>query len=213
MAITVLIADDHPMIIQGVKNSLQNTTAIDIIETVTNGEEVLNFLSRATADVILLDIDMPILNGLDCAKKVLKKHPNQKIIMFSMHQDFYVIKKAMEIGVHGYLLKTVDSSELIFALEKVNDGENYFNSDVTKALLAKNNKTTPLKNSLLVEELTKREKEIIRLISDGLSNAEISEKLFISPKTVDSHRTNIMRKLDIHNAVGLVRFAFQNGLS
>ena len=135
--------------------------------------------------------------------------------MLSMHQDSYTIKKMIDLGVQSYLLKTVASRELCFALQKVYEGENYFNADVTKAILdnkPSQNFTITTTVSPLVNELTKREKEIIIQICKGLSNIEIGEKLFISPKTVDVHRTNIMRKLDVHNVVALVRFALRNGI-
>lgn len=215
MPINVLIADDHPMVLEGIKNSLANSSTINVVATVNNGQKVLDFIKHKSVDIILLDIDMPILNGLDCTKMILEDYPNQKVVILSMHQDKYVIKKAVDIGAKAYLIKTIDHKELVFALEKINSGESYFNADVTQVLLSKEKITTPktsLQNAHLVDELTKREKEIIKLICSGLNNSQVGEKLFISSKTVDTHRTNIMRKLDIHNVVGLVKFAFQHNL-
>lgn len=216
MAIKILIADDHPLIAEGIQNSLASNPEIDVLSIVQNGKEAIDFIENNTVDLLLLDIDMPVMNGIDCASVLLQKRPNFNIVMLSMHQDAYTIKKVMGLGVKSYLLKTIPSDELLFAIQKIHNGETYFNADVTQALL--DNKPTTYKNqnplvSPLVNDLTQREKEIIQCICEGLSNPEIGEKLFISPKTVDTHRTNIMRKLQVRNVVSLVRFALRNNLA
>lgn len=215
MAIKILIADDHPLIAKGIKDTLETNTNISVVGILPNGKEAIEYIEKSQIDILLLDIDMPVMNGIDCATTLLQKKTDIKIIMLSMHQDAYTIKKVMDLGVNGYLLKTISCEELLFAIKKVYDGESYFNADVTKALL--NTTTTKLNrlptDSPLVNDLTKREKEIIKLVCKGLSNTEIGEKLFISHKTVDTHRTNIMRKLGVHNAISLVRFALRNHLS
>lgn len=216
MPIKIVIADDHPLILDGIKNNIIQDKNFEVVATFSNGKNALDFVNEHQVDILLLDIDMPIMNGLDCASALIEKQNPVKIVMLSMHQDAYTIKKMIDLGVHSYLLKTVSNKELIFALNKVYNGENYFNADVTKALLndtpsqtfAQTNTTSPL-----VETLTKREKEVISYLCKGLNNSEIGEKLFISPKTVDAHRTNIMRKLEVHNVVSLVRFALRNGLA
>lgn len=216
MPIKILIADDHPLIADGIKNAIETDVKFKVEAIVNNGKEVLNYIKNNTIDIVLLDIDMPVMNGIDCASSLISDNNPVKIVMLSMHQDSYTIKKLIDLGVQSYLLKTVASKELIFALYKVYEGENYFNADVTKAILEdKPSKSFTKTNTIspLVSELTKREKEVIIHICKGLSNSEIGEILFISPKTVDVHRTNIMRKLDIHNVVSLVRFALRNGLS
>jgi two-component system response regulator NreC len=215
MAIKVVIADDHPLIADGIKTNIDNHKDFKVISVVNNGKEALDFVQNHQVDILLLDIDMPIMSGIDCASALIAEGHSVKIVMLSMHQDSYTIKKMIDLGVQSYLLKTVASKELCFALQKVYEGENYFNADVTKAILdnkPSQNFTTTTTVSPLVNELTKREKEIIIQICKGLSNIEIGEKLFISPKTVDVHRTNIMRKLDVHNVVALVRFALRNGI-
>jgi two-component system response regulator NreC len=214
--IKVVIADDHPLILDGIKNNITKDENFKVVATFSNGKETLEFLENNTADVVLLDIDMPVMDGIDCASALMNKQNPVKIIMLSMHQDAFTIKKLIDIGVHSYLLKTVSNKELLFALHQVYKGENYFNADVTKAILNNKPNETFKRTKItspLVNDLTKREKEVIRHLCKGLSNAEVSEKLFISPKTVDSHRTNIMRKLNVHNVVSLVRFALRNGLS
>ncbi|MEE9407583.1 MAG: response regulator transcription factor [Polaribacter sp.] len=216
MPIKILIADDHPLIAEGIKNTFENVSDFQVIAVVNNGQEALNFVEKHLVDIVLLDIDMPIMDGIECAKKITSDFKDVKVAMLSMHQETSIIKSLIAIGVKGYMLKTIPSEELLFAVKTIYNGKDYFNSDITKALISDDN-TSPLyqykKKSPLLDSLTAREVEIIKYISQGLTNTQIGEKLFISPRTVDTHRTNIMRKLDVHNVASLIRFAFQNGLS
>lgn len=215
MSIKIVIADDHPLIAKGIKDSLEADTNIKVVAMVSDGKAAIDYIENNTIDILLLDIDMPIMNGIDCAAILLQNNTDIKIVILSMHHDAYTIKKVMDMGVNGYLLKTISSEELLYAMKKIYHGDSYFNADVTKALL--NNDISPPKktgtHSPLVDELTKREKEVIKYVCLGLNNHEIGEKLFISHKTVETHRTNIMRKLGVNNAISLVRFALQNDLS
>lgn len=216
MAIKILIADDHPLIAKGIKTSLESNSEIEVVTIVHNGKEALEYIEKHSVDILLLDIDMPVMNGIDCASILLQKNPDFKVVMLSMHQDSYTIKKVMDLGVKSYLLKTIPSDELVFAIQKIHNGEAYFNADVTQALLDSKPSSYQTQNpviSPLVNDLTTREKEIIQCICEGLSNPDIGKKLFISPKTVDTHRTNIMRKLQVRNVVSLVRFAIRNNLA
>lgn len=216
MPIRILIADDHPLIADGIKSTFKNNSNFAVLAVVNNGKEALEFIENNIVDIALLDINMPEMDGIDCAKKIISNHKDVKVAILSMLQESSIIKKLIEIGVHAYMLKTIPSDELLFAIQKIYNGENYFNADITKALLSKNNSSSFIslaKKSSLVTELTDREKEIIKHLSQGFTNTQIGDKLFISPRTVDTHRTNIMRKLDIHNVASLIRFAFQNGLS
>lgn len=217
MAISVLVVDDHPIMANAISDALKSDDKINILSILKNGQEALDFLKNIPVDVILLDVDMPVLNGIETAKQIIPNYPNTKVAMLSMHQEASIIKELVEIGVKGYMIKTIPKEELVTAIKVIFSGKDYFNADVTKALLF--NKNTPKKieeqkeKSPLLETLTDREKEIIMAISKGLTNTQVGEKLFISPRTVDTHRTNIMKKLDIHNMASLIRFAFQNGLS
>lgn len=217
MSIKILIADDHPLIAEGIKNTFENQEEFKVLGIVNNGQAALDFLKDNTPDVLLLDIDMPIMDGITCAKKVVVNFPSIKIAMLSMHQEKSLIQSLMNIGVKGYMLKTIPSEELLLAIKTIYNGKEYFNADVTKALISEENSTTNFNSyqtkSPLLEDLTSREKEIITCISKGLTNVQIGEQLFISPRTVDTHRTNIMRKLNIHNVASLIRFAFKNGLT
>lgn len=216
MAIKILIADDHPLIAEGIKNTFNDHKDFLVVSVVNNGKEAIDFIEKHIIDIALLDINMPIMDGIACAKEIIKNHKHVKVAMLSMHQESSLIKKLIQVGVKGYMLKTIPSDELLLAVKTIYSGKEYFNADVTKALIKEDN-TSPLfqyaKKSPLLEQLTEREVEIIKYISQGLTNIKVGEKLFISPRTVDTHRTNIMKKLDIHNVASLIRFAFQNGLT
>lgn len=209
--IRLLIADDHPLMANGIKSLFVDEAGIEVVTTVCNGLEVLEVLKSIHIDVLLLDIDMPEMNGIDCAKIVKKEHPDVKIAILTMHEEKSLIKSLVKIGVNAYMLKTIPKSELLNAIDIINNGGQYFNADITNVLLNENEKINQGQNPLFAT-LTKREREIVKLIAQGNTNSQIGEKLFISPKTADVHRTNIMRKLELHNVAGLVRFAFKNGL-
>lgn len=216
MPIRILIADDHPLIAEGIKNTFENQSGFLVVGVVNNGREVIGFIENELVDIVLLDINMPEMDGIECAKIILSDFKEIKVAMLSMYQESSIIKSLIEIGVKGYMLKTIPSDELLLAIKSIHNGKEYFTSDVTKALISEDNSTSFnqfIKKSPLLKELTSREKEIIKFISQGFTNTQTGEKLFISPRTVDTHRTNIMRKLDIHNVASLIRFAFQNGLS
>jgi len=210
--INLILADDHHLIIDGITKLLEDETDIKIVATCSDGKQVLEILPKLSVDLLLLDLDMPIMNGLHCAETVKQKYPEVKIAILTMHQEKALIKKFIEFGVDGYFLKTIKKDELVHAIKTIAKGADYFPSDVTKALLQKQSVTPNITQSQLLNELTKREIEIIQLVSQGFSNADIGKKLFISPRTADTHRTNIMRKLQIHSVAEIVRFAFQNKL-
>lgn len=215
MPIKILIADDHPLIAEGIKNTFDNQEDYQVVAVVNNGEKAIEFISQHIVDIALLDINMPVMDGIECAKNITTDFKDVKVAMLSMYQESSIIKSLIDIGVKGYMLKTIPSDELLLAIKNIYNGKEYFNSDVTKALLSEDTTTFHKykKTSPLVDELTSREKEIIKYISQGLTNNQIGEKIFISPRTVDTHRTNIMRKINVHNVASLIRFAFQNGLT
>jgi len=210
--INVVLADDHQIILDGISNLLDHMPDIEVIGHCSNGVEVLEKLPWIKTDVLLLDLDMPKMNGFQCAEQVHKRFPNVKIAILTMHEEKALIEKFIELGVKGYFLKTICKDELIHAIKTIASGGDYFPSDVTKALLKKKSILPDITQSPLLANLTQREIEIIRLVSQGFTNKEIAEELFISPRTADTHRTNIMRKLDLHNVAEIVRFAFQNKL-
>lgn len=206
--IKVLLVDDHQIIIDGIKSLLQSTDSIQVVATANDGSEALDTLKLLTVDVVLMDIDMPRLNGIEATRQINDKYNDVKIIMLTMHNESAMIKNLIEIGAHGYLLKNSSKEELLNAIYKVANGENYFSSEVTLSLLNKEKSKT----ADIQIDFTQRELEIIKLLADGLTNKEIGSKLFISHRTVDTHRTNIMKKVGVNNVAGLISFAIKNGL-
>lgn len=205
--INVLLTDDHQIIIDGLKSLLKNQEEINVAAEASNGREALRILGLISIDVLLMDIDMPVMNGIDALKEIRKSHPNVKVIILSMHNEAGMIKSLIELGANGYLLKSCSQSELIDSIKKVASGQSYFSSDVTLALLK------PSANQVQTNEiLTDRETEILKLIAAGFSNKEIGDQLFISHRTVDTHRTNLMKKLDVSNIAGLISYAIRNGV-
>lgn len=210
MLINIIIADDHALFLEGVQTALQHEEDINIIGTAINGNEVLKICAQNEIDIILMDIGMPILDGIETTKIISEQYPNTKIIALTMFDDIVNLNKMISAGASGYLLKTVDKEELCLAIRRVNKGSKHFSSTITlENFLAKNK----VKDVFLQEDLSSREREILILISRGKSTAEISTELNIASRTVDTHRQNIMKKVGVHNISGLIRYAFSIGIS
>lgn len=211
--IKIIICDDHQILVQGLKSLLKDNSDVEVITIANNGLELLEVLKTKKPDVILLDLDMPVMDGLETLKKIRTFNHEVKIISLTIHLEKDVIQKMMDNGANGYLLKSVSKNEILEAIRKVHTGKIYISDEATNVLLDKGkleNKTPVLEEA--VEELTKREIEILKLIAEGYSNTEIGQMLYISPRTVDTHRTNIMKKLNVKNIAGLIKYAIQTGL-
>lgn len=203
--INVLLTDDHQLIIDGLKSLLKDQEDINVSAEANNGREALQILSFLPIDVVLMDIDMPVMNGIETLKEIKKQHPVVKVIILSMHNESGMIKSLIDLGANGYLLKSCSQDEVLSAIRKVAAGQSSFSTDVTMALL------NPTHHEQKTEILTERETEILKLIAAGFSNKEIGDKLFISHRTVDTHRTNLMKKLSVNNIAGLISYAIKNG--
>jgi len=208
--IRIIIADDHQIVIDGIRALIGKNPNFKIIGEARNGKEVLELLQYLHADVILMDLDMPVLNGLDATVAVKKKYSKCKVIGLTMHSEPGMIRAMMESGADGYVLKTADREMLLEAIDKVLMDQKYFSPEVTETLVRNNAQGTTSDGSEK-EKLTDREEEILILIAEGFSNKEIGERLFISHRTVDTHRTNIMKKIDARNIAGVIRYAIKNG--
>ena len=204
--IKVLLVDDHQIIIDGLKSLLKNSEEIVVVAEANNGREALPILDLLELDVVLMDIDMPVMNGIDTLKEIRKQGLAVKVIILSMRNEAGMIKSLINICADGYLLKSSSQDEVINAIRKVAGGQQYFSTEVTLSLLK------PNQNNHQSEILTDRETEIIKLIAEGFSNKEIGDKLFISHRTVDTHRTNLMKKLNVSNIAGLISYAIKNGI-
>ena len=178
---------------------------MEVVSAASNGAEAIRQLSLLKVDVVLMDVDMPVMGGIEATRVIKKDHPEVKVIILTMHDEKSIIQLLMEIGAEGYLLKNSSREELVHGIRMVYSGKKHFSSDVTIAL-----SRTDQPTSGLSDELTDREVEVLKLIAEGLSNKEIGEKLFISHRTVDTHRTNLMKKLEVNNIAGLIRYAIKH---
>jgi DNA-binding NarL/FixJ family response regulator len=210
MTTRIAITDDHEMVLKGIETMLSNTPEIKVVGTYNNANETLKNISKDKPDILLLDINLPDMNGISLCKELVKKYADLKIIALTNYEEVSFVKRILNNGAHGYLLKNTDKLELIEALKTVLSGEKYLQRDIKEKLLfgSKSNNTT---NSLVVN-LTRREKEVLQGISEELTTQEISAKLFISPKTVETHRMNIMSKLGAKNSVGIIKIAIEKQL-
>ena len=214
--IKIVIADDHRIIRDGLKSLLSDEKDIEILGEAANGLEALIKTRELNPDILIADISMPEMNGIEMTRILCKEKSETKILIVSMHDNEDYINQALDAGASGYLLKDSSKDELLKAIKAVANGETYCSGDVSKILLSKfltSSKSKKLKIEAEEKlELTKREKEILKLISDGLSNKEIANKLFVSSRTIDTHRYNIMQKLNVKNGAELVRIAFKLNL-
>ncbi|WP_436514465.1 response regulator [Ekhidna sp. To15] len=211
--LNILVTDDHTLFRRGTMMLLESFDEVEKVDDAENGKEALDKLEAGSFDLILLDLEMPVLDGWETAKKVVSKFPEVKIIMISMHDSLQIISDLIEIGVHSYLLKNADPDEVHKAIVSVTNNDFYYNQLVSKALHKKVQKDGLNKGVARRADISPREIEILQLICQELTMKEIGEKLFVSEQTVHTHRKNLMKKTKAKNAVGLVKFAFQNGIA
>lgn len=205
MITRILIVDDHPMVIEGVKSLLATAESIEVKGTVTDAFSAMAFLKANQTDVVLLDINLPDLNGIELCQRLKAEFPALKILAMSTFKERSYITRMIEQGASGYVLKSVSGAELIEAIAQVQAGRLYLSQEVAQVLMAgPAPKPIPL--------LTSREKQVLACIAEGLTNNAIADKLFVSPLTVDSHRKNLLAKFGVKNTAALVKVAMENQL-
>lgn len=210
MKIKVMITDDHKMVREGIKQLLELHDSISVIGMASDGVECISALKEKEPDLLLLDINMPVKNGLETLEEIKKSNLNTKVIFLTVHSEVDYLLKAIEIGADGYVLKDSGSAELVNAIEIVMNGESYIQPDMIPMLnskmIAKNSDKEKMKN------LTKRELEVLVLVSEGMFNKEIADKLSISERTVKNHISNIFKKIDVADRTQAAVFAIRNDL-
>jgi DNA-binding NarL/FixJ family response regulator len=211
MKTRVLVVDDHELVRAGVVMLLGAMPQVQVVGQASNAASLLELIKTVTADLVLLDIAMPGMNGLELLPDLLRTLPQAKVIILSMHKDKQYVRKALSLGAQGYLLKDAAPSELGLAIDTVMRGENYLSPVVSQNALS--DYVQQLRTETKTQTaLTPRQLEILQLIAMGKSSKEIANSLNLSLKTVDSHRTNLMQLLGIHEVTGLVRYALKNDL-
>ncbi len=207
--IRILLVDDHKLLRDGLKNIIEQRADMHIIGEASNGREAIKICSKLQPHVVVMDVAMAGLNGIEAASQIHKNHPEIRIIGASMHSSKQFIQGMFNAGALGYLLKDGDAEELIAAIITVMENRRYLSKDINQEIL------NSLNNNAFEDkkELSFREKEVLQLIAEGNSSKEIGEILFLSSKTVDVHRNNIMKKIDIYTISELTKYAIQNGLT
>lgn len=210
--IKIAIVDDHAILREGLKTILQSDAKYDVIGEATNGEEAIQIAMDKRPDIIIMDIAMPGKNGIEATKEIKKTLPDMKVLILTMHDNYNYILDALSAGINGYILKISDMGEVLKAVEQIISGEDYFAKDVTLNALKNIEKGAPPPEKTADDfYLTKREKEVLKLIAEGHTYRKIAEMLFISHYTVINHRQNIIQKLSLNNNAELVQFAIKYG--
>jgi len=207
-----MIADDHKIFRDGIISIMEDVDDIDIIQSASNGHEVLALLSKRQPDVILMDISMEGISGIELTKVVKEKYSSIQVLMLSMHSESSYIIKSLEAGALGYLLKDAGIIEVIAAIRAVTSGNTYYSQQVSAIFFQYISKGSQTQKLIKGTQLTPREIEVLKLIADEYSNPEIAKELFISIRTVDTHRRNLLDKLGAKNTAGLVKYALKKGL-
>ena len=207
--IKIVLVDDHKLLRDGLKNIIEQKTNLNVIGEASNGREAIKVCSKLKPDVVVIDVAMPDLNGLEATEQILKFNPKIKVIGLSMHSSKQFIQGMFQKGAYAYLLKDGDSEEVITAITHVSLNKKYLSKDINQEFLTMLRKGETIDNS----SLSSREKEVLQLIAEGNSSKEIGEILFLSSKTVDVHRNNIMKKIELYTIPELTKYAIQKGLT
>tara|TARA_R110002051_G_scaffold115026_1_gene188034 strand:+ start:30730 stop:31401 length:672 start_codon:yes stop_codon:yes gene_type:complete len=216
----IVLADDHALVRDGIRSLLESESDLKVIGEASNGKEAIDLVNKIHPDLLIIDIRMPVLNGIDAVEELTKLNTDVKCIILSMHDSEEYILKSISAGANGYLLKDTDKSEFIKAIHTVRDGGKYFSGDISNVLV---NNLLNSKNTLVKEEaprnvaenvfdLTNKELKVLALVLSGLTNQQISEKLQNSKRTIETHRFNLMRKMEVKNLIDLSKKAQKHNL-
>jgi two-component system nitrate/nitrite response regulator NarL len=211
--IRLLLVDDHPIVLDGIKSHLGAQPEFEVVGDAANGLDAVRKAKLTLPDVVLLDINMPAMNGLEAMVHLRKQVPNAKVIILTMHDSKEYIAQIVRLGARGYLLKDCSPTELVSAIKAVHCGEVYFSPTVSKVLVEEMVDGKKAADQPIPAPLTEREREVLSLIAEGLLNKQIADRLGIGVRTIETHRERIMRKLDIHTVAGLTKYAIARGMT
>jgi DNA-binding NarL/FixJ family response regulator len=211
--IQVLLVDDHTILREGVRSLLESEPDMRVVGEARDGTEAVEQVDALAPDVVIMDMVMPRMNGLEATVEIKRRHPDVKILILSMYDDDEYVQQIIQAGAAGYVLKRVAADDLVKAIREVYAGSSFLYPPIAAKLIEDYvRKARGSEAGEPSEQLTAREREVLRLIAEGNTNAEIAEKLTVSKKTVESHRANIMRKLDLHTVTDLVKYALKRGM-
>jgi DNA-binding NarL/FixJ family response regulator len=212
VSIRVLLADDHPLVCDGLRALLAQQEDVEVVAVVSDGREAIRATAELQPDVVIMDIAMPGMNGIEAAQRICEEHPATQVIMLSMHDTAEHIYRSLMAGASGYLLKESAGREVMEAVRAVRSGKRYLSQRIA-ALPALEERLAAREGASPLESLSKREREILQLVVEGQASARIAEILHLSPKTVETYRSRLMQKLGIGDIPALVKFAVQHGLT
>lgn len=210
--IRILLADDHQLFLDGLKLLLKEEANINLVAEANNGKEVIDLLTRQEVDIAVLDVEMPQMDGLETSAYIREHYPDTKVLVLTMYNDQAFIRKLIEVGVNGYILKNKGKEELAEAIRDISEGKTYFGREVTNTLISGIQEVIKKKPEKDIP-LTRREVDVVRLIADGLSTPQIAERLFIAHSTVETHRRNLIDKTGVPNSKTLIKWAIKHGYS
>lgn len=207
----VLLCDDHELFREGIKAILRDEPGIDVVGEARDGREAVEKASRLRPDVVLMDMEMPDLNGMEATRRIRQAQPQVKVLMLSMYGEEELVARCLEAGAAGYVLKDVPASQLVYAIQAVGKGGTYMSPQALKGMVERyvGGVRSP---ETEYDRLTNREREVLKLLAEGLSIKEVAARLTVSVKTADAHKTNLMRKLDVHDRAGLIKWAIRHKL-
>jgi len=208
--IRLLLVDDHPVVRKGMRSCLQGTGHIEIVDEAVDGREALAKVKALSPDVVLMDIDMPNMDGLEATKSIRKDFPNIRVLILSIHSNKEYVLQIIRSGAQGYVLKDAPLADLVRAIESVDSGEAFFSPDVNKIVL--NQYMAEAAEDESGVKLTAREREVLAMIAEGQSNKEMASHLGVGVRTIETHRERVMDKLNIHTVAGLTKYAITNGI-
>jgi len=213
VSIRIILADDHKLFCEGLLSMLEGQSDLEVIATAPDGNTVANLARELSPDMVIVDIGMPNLNGIEAARRIAAENPSIKIIALSMHSDKRFVAEMFKAGASAYILKDCVFEELISAIHSVMEGNPYVSPALTKMVIKDYIKNLHQDNSSAFEVLTAREREVLQLLAEGKTTRQIASSLFVSEKTVESHRRQVMRKLGINSVAGLIKYAIREGLT
>ena len=208
---TIILADDHQIVREGIRRLIETRSDFEVIGEAGNGEDAVRMISERQPDIALMDINMPRVSGIEATRRLERRGLNTRVLILSMHEDRSYVEEVLRAGASGYVVKNSSPEDLLSAIDAVREGRSYLSESITRQVvdaIAHPDGEVPVGLAVL----TDREREVLQLIAEGLSSKEIASQLGVSLKTVDSHRSNLMEKLDIHKVAGLVKFAVRAGL-
>jgi len=210
--IKIVLADDHTIVRQGLRSILEQQAGINVIAEADNGREAVRITKQLKPDVVVMDFSMPDLNGLEATRQIKQRVPETKVLILTRHANQEYVKSILSAGASGYLVKKSAAEELVIAIQAVHRGDSYLDSSISKMIIKEYLSPAAGENKTLEVKLTPRQHEVLQLIAEGHPNREIASRLHISVKTVENHRANIMKSLDLHSTADLTQYAIRKGI-